>query len=138
LLATDISTRALATARQGIYPQESVARLPEELRRRWFTTEADGMVVHNDLRPLVTFNRLNLVRPPYPMRGSFDVVFCRNVMIYFDQPTRQTVVDQICGLLKPGGLLCLGHAESLAGLQSDLKLVAPAAYQKSMTTERTA
>ena len=66
VLATDISTRALATARQGIYPRESVARLPEELRRRWFTTEEDGMAINADLRPLVTFNRLNLVRPPIP------------------------------------------------------------------------
>ncbi len=129
LLATDISTRALATARQGVYAAESVAKLPTELRQRWFTRADDGLVVHDELRPLITFNRMNLVRPPYPMRGGFDVVFCRNVMIYFDNPTRQVVVNEIQRLLKPGGYLCLGHAESLAGLVTTLQPVAPAAYR---------
>ena len=130
ILATDISTRALATAHQGVYERMSVGRLPEELRRRWFISEGQTCSVHDDLRPLVTFNRLNLVRPPYPMRGPFDVIFCRNVMIYFENPERQAVVTEVQRLLAPGGLFCLGHAESLAGLDSSLVASSPAAYLK--------
>jgi chemotaxis protein methyltransferase CheR len=130
LLATDISTRALATARQGVYERASVGRLPEALRRRWFITEGQTCTVHDDLRPMITFNRMNLVRPPYPMRGPFDVIFCRNVMIYFENPERVAVVGEVERLLASGGLFCLGHAESLTGLGSTLVAHSPAAYLK--------
>ena len=130
LLATDISTRALATARQGVYERTSVGRLPEDLRRRWFTTNGQTCSINDDLRPLITFNRLNLVRSPYPIRGPFDVIFCRNVMIYFELPERQAVVSEVERLLAPGGLFCLGHAESLAGLESTLVAYSAAAYLK--------
>lgn len=128
LLATDISTRALAVARQGVYERAAVAKLPEALSRRWFTSDGSTSTISDDLRPLVTFNRMNLVRPPYPMRGQFDVIFCRNVMIYFENPERLAVLGEVHRLLVPGGLLCLGHAESLTGLSTRLHAVAPAAY----------
>jgi len=130
ILATDISTRALAACRAGTYTAEALAPVPPKMLARWFAREGDGMRIHASLRALVTANRLNLVKPPYPMRGPFDAIFCRNVMIYFDLPVRQRLVSACLALLRPGGLFLIGAAESLYGLDHPLSTVRPSVYRR--------
>ena len=83
-----------------------------------------------EVRNMITFARLNLATPPFPMRGPFDVVFCRNVMIYFDDAIRTRLLADCYRLLRPGGYLMVGHAESLTGILSEFKSVEPAVYIK--------
>lgn len=133
LLATDISTRVLETARQGVYGAAKVEPVPRPLLQKYFRKlgggpEADYQV-NDDLKRIVSFNRLNLSEPPFPMKGPFDVVFCRNVMIYFDNEVRRRLVLEISRLLKPGGYLMIGHSESLSGIISPMTLVQPAVYR---------
>lgn len=131
ILATDISTRVLDIARRGTYAASAVNSVPADLRKKWFVPDQDGKLVRvkDDLRQLITFNRLNLAKPPYPMRGPLDAVFCRNVMIYFDNEVRSRIIGEVRRLVRPGGILCVGHAESLSTLQGDLLNVQPAAYR---------
>jgi chemotaxis protein methyltransferase CheR len=83
------------------------------------------------LQQMIVYRRLNLSTPPFPMRGPLDAVFCRNVMIYFDDAVRIQLLDEIARLLKPGGYLFVGHAESLAGILSGFKYVQPSIYRKA-------
>jgi chemotaxis protein methyltransferase CheR len=136
ILATDIAADTLAQAAAGRYGPERVEPVPPALRARWFDRRGDpkdpgGEVyeVKQALRSLVSFGRLNLAQPPFPMKGPFDVVFCRNVLIYFDQPVRQRLLSGIEGLLAPGGLLCIGHTETLNGVQSRLRMVRPSVFR---------
>ena len=83
-----------------------------------------------ELRSHLTFARLNLAQPPYAMRGPFDAILCRNVMIYFDAPIRQGLVNEMERLVRPGGLVFVGHAETLSGLDTSLEVVVPSVYRK--------
>jgi chemotaxis protein methyltransferase CheR len=136
ILATDIAADTLSQAAAGRYGAERVEPVPPPLRARWFDRRPDakdpsGAVyeVKPALRSLVTFGRLNLAQPPFPMKGPFDVVFCRNVLIYFDNVVRQRLLAGIEALLAPGGLLCIGHTETLNGIQTRLKLVRPSVFR---------
>lgn len=131
ILATDISSRALAQARAGRYSAATVADVPSHLLQRHFVRERapgdDRYRVGEAVRRLVTFARLNLMAH-WPMRGPFDVILCRNVMIYFDRPTQQRLVDRFADLLAPSGYLIVGHSESLTALSHRLTYVQPAVY----------
>ena len=136
ILATDIAADTLAQAAAGRYGAERVEPVPPPLRARWFDKRADprdpsGEIyeVKAALRSMVSFGRLNLAQPPFPMKGPFDVVFCRNVLIYFDNVVRQRLLSAVESLLAPGGLLCIGHTETLNGIQSRLKLVRPSVFR---------
>lgn len=131
ILATDLSTQVLERARAGFYEASKVEPIPPALLERSFEREAGGYRVRPSVRNAVSFARLNLMEIPYPMSGPFDAVFCRNVMIYFDAAGRRRVVGEIVRLLRPGGLLFVGHAESLSGWSTGLKVVGPSAYAKS-------
>ncbi|TVR45990.1 MAG: protein-glutamate O-methyltransferase CheR [Planctomycetota bacterium] len=130
VLCTDISTKVLALSQRGIYAENRMNGISAERRHRYFTKDPDGWRVADTLRKPLTFTRLNLATPPYPMHGPLDVVFCRNVMIYFDNPVRQRLLDEVNRLLKPGGYLIVGHAESLTGLLGGFRSVQPAVYQR--------
>lgn len=134
LLATDISTDILAKAKAGSYDKERVAKIPRYLLTRYFQkVENEGRaeyVARAELKNLIAFRRLNLSSPPFPMKGPLDIVFCRNVMIYFDKIVRGRLVNDIHRLLKPGGFLIVGHSESLAGLDTPFKTVRPSIYVK--------
>jgi len=130
ILATDISTRALAACQAGIYSAAEVEPVSEPLRKRWLRPHGKEYQVDDCLRALVTANRLNLSKPPYPMKGPFDAIFCRNVMIYFDIPVKQRLISACHELLRPGGLLLIGAAESLHGLKHSFNIVRPAIFRK--------
>jgi chemotaxis protein methyltransferase CheR len=130
VLATDLSVRALREAYGGVYPDKAVAPLPERLRSRYLSIEEGQATVSPALQARVAFKRLNLSQPPFPMQGPLDVVFCRNVMIYFDQRVRQGLVTEVERLMRPGGLLLIGHTETLHGLRTGLRLVKPSVYQR--------
>lgn len=116
IVASDIDTNVLDKARRGVYPVERVERLAPERLRRFFlkgTGAQAGMVrVRPELQKLITFSRVNLLDARYPIDGPFDVMFCRNVMIYFDKPTQYEILRKFVPLLKPDGLLFAGHSES--------------------------
>ena len=137
ILATDISVDTLRQATEGRYAGPRLDPVPEGLRRRFFTrlpgaSDPDGELweVRPEVKALVTYRRLNLAEPPFPMKGPLDVVFCRNVLIYFDQATRQRLVSAMEELLRPGGLLCIGHTETLSGLRSKLKMQRPSVFRR--------
>jgi chemotaxis protein methyltransferase CheR len=135
ILATDLSTRVLQIARQGEYEAQRLATVPAGLLNTYFerlpqTTEKRYRV-RAEVRRLVHFARLNLMEP-WPMRGPFDVIFCRNVMIYFDKPTQGKLVHRFAELLAPGGTLFIGHSESLTGIEHNFRYVQPTIYEKPL------
>ena len=133
IVATDISTRVLARAARGLYAERVVAPVPKHLRLKYMSRrhEGDGDLyeVKPELRSHVTFARMNLAEIPFPMRGPFDMVFCRNVMIYFDAGVRVRLVREIERLLRPGGLLVVGHSETLTGMGTGMRLLCPSVYR---------
>ncbi len=130
ILATDLSTKALNIAKQGQYQSKSTEQIPANLRAKYFDKRGADYHVKEQIRNMAHFARLNLAKPPFPMRGPLDVVFCRNVMIYFDNDVRRTLLAAIYDLLKPGGYLMVGHAESLSGQLSEFKSIEPSIYIK--------
>lgn len=134
ILATDISTRVLEVARQGVYEERKLDKVPEKHLRKYFqkgSGRAEGYyMVKKPLRDMISFGRLNLSIQPFPIHGPLDVIFCRNVMIYFDNHVRTKVLENMYRLLKPGGYLMVGHAESLTGLVSNFKNIMPSVYVK--------
>ncbi|MCW7755352.1 protein-glutamate O-methyltransferase [Desulfobotulus sp. H1] len=134
ILATDLSTRVLETAQSGIYPEAKVAGLSQTLLHRYFLRgkgKRRGHVrVIPSLRDMIGFRRFNLM-DPFPVALTFDVVFCRNVMIYFDKPTQEALVGKFYNCLRPGGYLFIGHSESLMGIEHRFRYVQPTIYLKS-------
>jgi chemotaxis protein methyltransferase CheR len=106
-----------------------------EMLRKYFKKglrEWDGSFrVKDELRERVAFQHLNLLEPPYPFKKNFHVIFCRNVMIYFDRATQESLVSHLSDRLMPGGYLLVGHSESLSGIKHSLRLVQPAVYLKA-------
>lgn len=123
ILATDINTKVLRHAVNGVYSAQSVSTVPEDVRKR-FLEAGEGAAtyaVRPEAKKLLTFKKLNLVEFPYPLKGGIDIIFCRNVMIYFDLETREKIVNEFERQLLPGGLLFLSHSEGLIGITHNLK-----------------
>lgn len=114
ILATDIADHVLEKARAARYTAETLAPVPGDLRNAWLQMDGDGGVVVEAIRNMVRFRRLNLVKR-WPITTSFDAIFCRNVMIYFDQDTKDQLVDRFVDHLEPGGYLYVGHSERVMG-----------------------
>ncbi len=135
ILATDISTQMLSRAKLGLFETHRVGTVPPILRDRYLLkTQQDGknmLQVAPELRRLVTFARFNLMTTSFPFRHGFYVIFCRNVMIYFDRPTQQSLVNKFASHLQKGGYLMIGHSESLSGIEHPLSYVDPTVYRKS-------
>lgn len=133
VLATDISTKALEKAQKGIYPLSRTCEVPSWMLKKFFLKghgPRDGYVrLRPEIRSRVIFQRHNLMDPP-PFQEEMDVVFCRNVLIYFDRPTQKKVAESLSRVLKPGGYLLVGHAESLNGAVPQLHYMRPAVYRK--------
>jgi chemotaxis protein methyltransferase CheR len=132
ILATDISTKVLDAARRGVYPSSRFDDVPEPWRRAHLLRgqgESQGFFkVKPALTQRIEFARLNLIEP-FPQRGLFHVIFCRNVMMYFDKGTQQDIVRRLSGCLERGGYLFVGHSESLTGVEHGLHYVRPATYR---------
>jgi chemotaxis protein methyltransferase CheR len=134
ILATDISTRVLSIAREGVYEPAKLRDISPQMRERYFQRLGHGQdayVVRESLRQWIVFKRLNLSVTPFVMKGPMDIILCRNVMIYFDNAVRQKLLAEACRLLRPGGYLMVGHAESLTGMMCSLKTVKAAVYCKA-------
>ena len=133
ILATDISTRILAKAKQGTYDTKRLQTVAPHLRLKYFRPVQTGFKglyeVKDELRNMIHFARLNLMEN-WPMKGPFDVIFCRNVMIYFDKATQTKLVERFFEILAPGGILFIGHSESLTGARHKFRYVEPTVYQK--------
>jgi chemotaxis protein methyltransferase CheR len=132
ILATDLSARALARARAATYDEARLKKVPDAYLRTAFrplTGQPPRFRVADELRRMVRFARLNLM-DAWPMRRSMDVIFCRNVMIYFDRPTRERLIARFIDMLAPGGHLFVGHSESLTASDYGLRFVQPAVYAR--------
>lgn len=131
VLATDIDTNVLRRAEAGLYPAAAAGHIPESYRKRFLRRTGDpGMVqVADDVRRLVRFRRLNL-HETWPMKGQFDAIFCRNVAIYFDKPTQRQLFNRYADRLLMGGILYLGHAESLIGVSDRFEVVDKTSYRR--------
>jgi len=134
IAASDISRRVLSRAELAIYPAESVERLDAATIRnsfqRGYGPQEGYYRVRPALRERVEFHHLNLLEGEPPFRDLFQVIFCRNVMIYFDRPTQEELVNRLARHLVPGGFLLVGHSESLSHIRHGLRLLRPATYQK--------
>ena len=134
ILASDISTRVLSKAASGIYEEERVGQLPQDLVRRHFLrgkgAQAGKLKIRPNLAQMITFRRINLMDPSFPIRTPLDVIFCRNVMIYFDRLTQTTLIEKFYRYLRPGGYLFIGHSESLQWIDHQFTYLRPTIYQK--------
>jgi chemotaxis protein methyltransferase CheR len=123
IVATDISDRCLERARQGLFTQFEVQRgLPIQMLMHYFTQQDDHWRISERLRQMVSFRKMNLIEPAYNL-GQFDIVFCRNVLIYFDGPTKGAVLDRIASTMNPGGFLLMGAAESIVGISQSFDVM---------------
>ena len=133
ILATDISTRILERAKAGIYAPDRVAPVSSQQKQKYLVSvKKDGQQVFEvsrQLREIIRFGYLNLMTD-WPMKGPLDFIFCRNVMIYFDKPTQEKLVNRYWNLLDSGGVLFTGHSESLTGVEHKFKYVQPTIYMK--------
>jgi chemotaxis protein methyltransferase CheR len=134
ILATDLSTRMLAHAQAGIYSLTKSADIPESLLKDHMlkgNAQNDGqMKIMPEIQAMVDFQKLNLIQGPYPPDAHFDVILCRNVLIYFDLPSKQKTIERLTRCLARNGLLFVGQAENLSTIHSQLKTLAPAVYAR--------
>lgn len=129
ILATDISTKVLASAQQGSYTAESLRNLPSEWERRYFRKSGDTYALSEEIRREVIFRQLNLM-DDFHFKRPFDLIFCRNVMIYFNQDSKNRLVQKFYELLKPGGFLFIGHSETIQRDAAGFRYIEPSIYQK--------
>jgi chemotaxis protein methyltransferase CheR len=133
ILATDIDTKVLATASAGVYGEDRIRSLPDTLKRRGFLRgrgeSSDKVRVRPEFQQPISFKQLNLMEA-WPMRGQFDFIFCRNVVIYFDKPTQQRLFDRFADQLVDDGYVFLGHSETMHNLTTRFRLLGQTVYQK--------
>lgn len=133
IIATDLDTRVLDTAKAGVYPEDRVSKLDQEKIKRFFLRgngkQAGFVKVRQELRDLITFQRLNLLDAKWPLQPPFDAIFCRNVMIYFDKPTQLAILKKFVPLLRADGLMFAGHSESFYHADAYFKLRGKTVYQ---------
>jgi len=135
ILATDIDSNVLATGKSGIYDIKRIEDLPQKQKEKYFYqgcgNSSNSVKVHEKIQSLITFKQLNLLHE-WPMKGPFDVIFCRNVIIYFDKATQQDLFARYYELLAPGGLLLLGHSENLGNYQQYFDNVGRTIFRKPL------
>jgi len=132
ILATDISTKVLESAQLGIYQEEKIAPVPMAFRQKYLLRSKDKTVVRivPELRSRVQFQRLNFMDGDFGLRDMMDIIFCRNVIIYFDRPTQEIILQRICHYLAPGGYLFMGHSETLSGMDLPVTPVSASIYRR--------
>lgn len=134
ILGSDISTQMLEKAAKGVYQANKLITVPMELKKRYFLKSKDPnnqtVRVHPLLQKNMRLTYLNLMDQSYSVKEMFDVIFCRNVLIYFDRPTQEKVINKLCLQLKPGGYFFIGHSESLSGMDVPLDHIKPTIFRK--------
>lgn len=134
ILATDLATKVLREVQAGVYSRQKVEPVPAVLRQRYLTRVAgpgaEQYAVSEKLKQLLLVRQFNLTHFPYAVTGPMDMVFCRNVMIYFDRPTRAKIIHEFSRIVRPGGYLFVGHSESLSGMSAGFHLVKPSVYRR--------
>ena len=135
ILASDISMQILKKARRGHYPIDQAKNIPHNYLQNYCLkgvgSQQGTFMIDRKIRDNVSFMQVNLNKS-LPTLGDFDMLFLRNVMIYFDVQTKKQVVERLLGQLRPGGYLLIGHSESLNGIRDDLKQIMPSVYQKPL------
>ncbi len=135
ILATDLDTNVLQHARNGIYAEDRISQLPPDVTAQWFRhgsgANAGKVRVSPELQKTITFNQLNLMEP-WPMRGPMDIIFCRNVVIYFDKPTQTKLFERYANLLSDDGYLFVGHSETLYRVTERFELIGQTIYRKKI------
>lgn len=130
ILASDLADHVLEAGKAAVYPSSATAEMPDVLKQNWVIANGADVAMSDMVRGLVRFRQLNLLGK-WPLNGMFDVIFCRNVMIYFDEPTKEKLLDRLCGQLAPGGYLYIGHSERLVGpAVRQCEPVGPTIYRK--------
>ncbi|QRX84736.1 CheR family methyltransferase [Glaciimonas sp. PAMC28666] len=133
VLATDIDTQVLQKAAVGVYTMEQVSKLPQERLKRFFLkgtgAQAGKVRIRPEVAAMVTFTQLNLLSSQWAIKGPFDAIFCRNVMIYFDKPTQEKILERFTPLMKPHGLLFAGHSENFSYVNQSLSLRGQTVYE---------
>jgi chemotaxis protein methyltransferase CheR len=134
ILATDLSTDVLQVAKRGVYPRDMVMPVPRSMQQKYLMTARDrtrsDVRISPRLRGKIGFARLNLMDESYPVGDAMHMIFCRNVLIYFDKATQAKVLTRLCNCLMPGGYLFVGHSESVTGIQLPVKQVANTVFRK--------
>ncbi|WP_137937350.1 CheR family methyltransferase [Chitinivorax sp. B] len=134
LIATDLDTNVLDFGAKGVYPADRVDKLSPARINRFFAKGADGnLTAKQELKNLITFRRLNLIDPTWPIRGPFDAIFCRNVMIYFDKPTQVSILKKFVPLMRQDGLLFVGHSENFYHASDLFRLRGKTVYELAST-----
>ena len=134
ITATDISTKVLQVGMQGIYHEDRISEIPYSIKKEYFQKGKNSFKqqvrVNSDLRKTVNFQRFNLLSPDYTLFGMFDIIFCRNVLIYFERAIQYRIINKLCNQLNSGGYLFLGHADTTMGFALPLKTVRPSIFNK--------
>ena len=133
ILATDLSTEVLEAARHGVYALDMLAPVPPAMKRRYVRVSNEARPharIAPELRSSIGFARLNLMDNAYPVGEPMDIIFCRNVLIYFDKETQAKVLSRLCDRLKPGGYLFIGHSESVTGFNLPLRTVSNTVFER--------
>lgn len=130
ILGTDVDSSVVKIAKKGTYDEDKVDGIPPALRAKYFTRSNDCLQASDSLRSLISFGQLNLIGD-WPFSGVFDVIFCRNVAIYFDAKTQERLWEKLTGQMPKGSLLCIGHSERIAGAAADtVKSLGKTAYER--------
>ncbi|MEO0444177.1 MAG: protein-glutamate O-methyltransferase CheR, partial [Pseudomonadota bacterium] len=132
ILATDLDTQVVSKAKSAVYSDDRIKDLPKSVKSKWFNptdSAKKNFSVNEKAKNLITFNKLNLLGP-WPIKGKFDVIFCRNVLIYFDRETQEKLVKRFIEVMEPGGILMLGHSESVLKGSTDFQSLGKTIYQR--------
>lgn len=129
ILGTDVNSKVLADAKRGLYPMSIKNEVRQYYLQKYFKNTGREFMIEEDLKKIVTFRQFNLMEP-FPFKNTFDMIFCRNVMIYFDSEVQQRLLDKFYSVIAPGGLLFIGHSESLTNKKHKFEYVQPTVYIK--------
>ena len=140
ILATDIDTQVLDKAKEGIYRSDLIEDIPVEILKKYFyrgKAENDGLFkIKENIKNIITFSRLNLLDDPYPMKGQFDIIFCRNVIIYFNKETQEILFKKFSRYLADHGYLFIGHSENISSISDEFLLIGNTIYKKKVIDAR--
>jgi chemotaxis protein methyltransferase CheR len=129
ILGTDIDTQVIERAAAGVFPLTMAEPIPAEKKKKYLKRDGENFIVHPSLKAMISYKPLNLL-DPWPMKGPFDIVFCRNVVIYFDKKTQATLFDKMADVMTPDGILFIGHSETMFNVCDRFELIGKTTYKR--------